>query len=107
LGKPKALQVEEDKVLAEVIVSVIYQIMSLTRKRHRRGHWIPHKTIPIEGNFLKTWRGEYSGRVKLSLVQKEQLSGMLTTWLKDASPSTRRVGLTRDCTGTTTSSILG
>jgi hypothetical protein len=72
LGKPKALQVEEDKALAEDIVSVIYRIMSLTGKDIGRGHWIPHKTIPIEGDLLKTREGENSGRVKLSLVQKVQ-----------------------------------
>jgi hypothetical protein len=32
LGKPKSLQVEKDKVLVKVIVSVIYRIMSLTGK---------------------------------------------------------------------------
>jgi hypothetical protein len=31
-GRPKSLQVEEDKVLTEVIVSVLCQIMSLPRK---------------------------------------------------------------------------
>jgi hypothetical protein len=32
---------------------------------------------------------------------------MLTTWLKNASPSKERVGLTENCVGTTTSSTVG
>jgi hypothetical protein len=37
LGIPKALQVEEDKVLMEVIISALYQIMSLPGKDIVRG----------------------------------------------------------------------
>jgi hypothetical protein len=36
-----------------------------------------------------------------------EISGILMTWFKDASPSTKRAVLTRYFTGATTSSILG
>jgi hypothetical protein len=49
LGKPKALQVEEDKFLAEVIVSVIYQIMYLTRKDIGRGIGYPTRPSQSKG----------------------------------------------------------
>jgi hypothetical protein len=61
LGKPKALQVEEDKVLAEDIsLRDISDNVSYV-ERHRRGNWIPHKTIPIEGDLLKTQRERNRG----------------------------------------------
>jgi hypothetical protein len=46
LEKPKAYQVEEDKSLAEDIVSVIYRIMSLTKKD--MGGGIGYPTIPSQ-----------------------------------------------------------
>jgi hypothetical protein len=41
LGKPKSLQVEEDKALVEDIASVIYHIMSLIRKDIGKGIGYP------------------------------------------------------------------
>jgi hypothetical protein len=49
LGKPKALQVEEDKVLAEVIISMIYQIMSLTGKDIGGGIGYPTRPSQSKG----------------------------------------------------------
>jgi hypothetical protein len=106
LGKPKSLQVEEDKALAEDIVSVIYQIMSLTGKDIGGG--IGYPTRPSQSKGTSSGLGGRVLRERKNLSHSEGAgSGMLMTWLKDASPSTRRVGLTRDCTGMTTSSILG
>jgi hypothetical protein len=49
LGKPKALQLEEDKALAEDIVSMIYQIMSLTGKDIGGGIGYPIKPSQLKG----------------------------------------------------------
>jgi len=94
LVKPKALQVEEDKVLAEVIVSVIYLIMPLTRKDIGEGIGYPTRPSQLKGNFLGLER-RVLRESKTLLCLEGELSRMLTTWLKDESPSKRRVGLTR------------
>jgi hypothetical protein len=49
LGKPKALQVEEDKVLAKVTFSMIYRIMSLTLKGIGGGIGYPIKPSQSKG----------------------------------------------------------
>jgi hypothetical protein len=106
LGKPKSLQVEEDKALAEDIASMIYHIMSLIGKDIGRG--IGYPTRPSQSKGISSILGGREIREIKNLSCSEGVgSGMLTTWLKDASPSTRRVGLTEDFTGTNTSSILG
>jgi hypothetical protein len=61
LGKPKSLQVEEDKSLAEDMVFVIYRIMSLTGKYIGGGIGSPQNS-----------KGEELEKAKLSLVQKVQ-----------------------------------
>jgi hypothetical protein len=61
LGKPKAFQVEEDKVLAGgYLLNDISENTSYL-KRHRRRNLIPHKTIPVKGNLSKTWRESTRG----------------------------------------------
>jgi hypothetical protein len=49
LGRPKALQVEEEKVLMEVIVSVIYRIMSLLGKDIGGGIGYPMRPSQSKG----------------------------------------------------------
>jgi hypothetical protein len=49
LRKPKSLQVEEDTFLMEVIVSVIYQIMSLTGKYIGGGIGYPTRPSQSKG----------------------------------------------------------
>jgi hypothetical protein len=106
LGKPKAHQVEKDKALAEDIISAIYQIMSLTGKDIGGGIGYPTRPSQLKGTSSGLG-GRVLGEIKNISYSEGAGSRMLMTWLKDASPSTRRVGLNRDCTGTTTYSILG
>jgi hypothetical protein len=102
LGKPKDHQVEEDKTLAEDIVSSIYQIMSLIGKYIGGG--IGYPTIPSQskGSSSRLGGREIGESKTLSHSEGGRL-GMLMTWLKDASPSTRGSILTRYCIGMTTS----
>jgi hypothetical protein len=70
LGKPKAFQVEEDKILAEVTLSTIYRRMPLIWKGVEEGSLRLYKIIPIKGNHPRTWRECARERVECSLVQK-------------------------------------
>jgi hypothetical protein len=65
LGKPKALQVEEEKVITEYIVSLMVRIMSLIGKDiGGGGYGMPHQVVPIEGNLVGTWREIIRGKNK-------------------------------------------
>jgi hypothetical protein len=106
LEKPKAFQVEEDKVLMKVIISVIYQTMSLTGKDIGGGIEYPTRPSQLKGISSRLRGGELRERKNISHLEGVG-SRMLTRWLQGASSSTRGVGLTRDCTGTITFSIPG
>jgi hypothetical protein len=57
LGKPKDLQIEEGKVLTEVIVSMLYRIMSLLGKDIGGGIGYPTRPSQSKGNSSRLeWR---------------------------------------------------
>jgi len=97
---------KDDKALTKYIFYVIDQIMSLTGKYIGAGIGYPTRPSQSKGTSLGPGGRELGGRINLSHSEGAG-SGILMTWFKHATPSTRRVGLTGDCTGTTTSSILG
>jgi hypothetical protein len=69
LGRPKALQVEEDKVLTKVIVSMIYQIMSLPRKDIGAGIGYPKR--PSQSKETLSILGERQlGKIKTLLFKR-------------------------------------
>jgi hypothetical protein len=91
LGKPKAFQVEEDKIIAEVTLSTIYQIFPLIWKGVEEGirgstrsFQSKETTLGIVGSILKD-----SGI--LPSEEGTELE-MLSSWLKDLLPSKIRVG---------------
>jgi hypothetical protein len=106
MGKPKALKVMEDKVLAEVIVSVIYRIMSLTLKEIGGG--IGYPKIPSQSKGTSPGLG---GRVlsesKILSCSEGAESEMLMTWYRMYRNRIRKERSTENCIGATTSSTIG
>jgi len=93
-------------VIAEVTFSMIYQIMSLTSKD--MGGCIGYPTRPSQSKRNSSGlEGRVLGESKTLSHSEGAVSEMPTTWLKDASPSKGRVGLTKNCIDTTTSSNIG
>jgi hypothetical protein len=80
LGKPKALQVKEEKVLMEYIVSVMVRIMSLSGTNIGGGNGMSHQVIAVEGDLIRTSERErvFRGRMNLSCSEGGRL-GMLMT----------------------------
>jgi hypothetical protein len=127
-GRPKSLQVKEEKVLTEGIVSVLYRIMSLPRNdigggigylttlsqskgissRLGRRELGKNKTLSSsEGEvleILRTWHIRYRTRIRRGGSTKNCIGMTTSLYL---SLSKRRVGSTKNCIDTTTSSTIG
>jgi hypothetical protein len=78
LGKPKALQVKEEKVLTEYIVSVMVRIMSLNGKDIGGGMGCPIRSSQSKGASLGLGGRVFRGRMNLSCSEGGRL-GMLIT----------------------------
>jgi hypothetical protein len=128
LGKPKAFQVEEDKILAEVTLSTIYRRMPLIWKGVEEGiqgstrsFQSKETTIGLGGRILeesgilpcvegielemiRTWHKRYRTRTRRAGSTENYID--MTTPL-DLSLSKRRLASTEYFIGTTTSSTIG
>jgi hypothetical protein len=78
LGNPKALQVEEEKVLTEYIVSVMVRIMSLSGKDIGGGMGCPIRSSQSKGTSSGLRGRVLGGRMNLSCSEGGRL-GMLMT----------------------------
>jgi hypothetical protein len=78
LGKPKALQVEEEKLLTEYIVSMMVQIMSLTGKYIGGRMGCPIRSSQSKGTSPGLGGRALGGRKNLSRSEGEG-SNMLMT----------------------------
>jgi hypothetical protein len=78
LGKPKALQVEEEKVLTEYIVSVMVRIMSLNGKDIGGGMGCPIRSSQSKGTSSGLGGRALGERINLSRSEGVGL-GMLMT----------------------------
>jgi hypothetical protein len=106
LGKPKAFQVNEEKVLMEDTVSVMVRIMSLNGKYISGEMGCPIRSSQSKGTSLGLGGRAFGGRIYISHSEGGRCE-MLMTWMKCASFFLGRVGLTRDFTGVAISSIIG
>jgi hypothetical protein len=66
LGKPKDFQVEEEKVITEYMVSVMFQIMSLARKDIGGGMGFPIRSSQSKGTASGLGGRAFGGRINLS-----------------------------------------
>jgi hypothetical protein len=66
LGKPKSLQVEEEKAIKEYIVSVMVRIMSLNGKDIGGGMECPIRSSQSKGTSLGLGGRAFEGRINLS-----------------------------------------
>jgi hypothetical protein len=78
LGKPKALQVKEEKVITEYIVSVMVRIMSLAGKYIGGGMGCPIRSSQMKGTSSGLGGRALRGRRNLSHLEGEG-PGMLMT----------------------------
>ena len=90
----------------EDTVSMMVQIMSLNGKDIGGGMGCPIRSSQSKGTSSGLRGRAFKGRINLSHLEGGGC-GMFMTWLKGVSFSSGRVGLTRDCTGVATSSIIG
>jgi hypothetical protein len=91
LGKPKAFQVKEEKVLMEDTVFVMVQIMSLDGKYIGGGMGCSIRLSQSKGTSSGLGGREFGGRISLSHLEGGRCE-MLMTWMKGASFSSGRVG---------------
>jgi hypothetical protein len=102
LGKPKVIQVEEDKVLMEVNVSIIYGILSLRVKYIGGGIGYPTRPSQSKGTSSRLGGRELGKSKTLSYSEGAGIE-MLRTWHRRYKTRTRRVRSTKNCIGATTS----
>jgi hypothetical protein len=76
LGKPKDLQVEEEKVITEYIVYVMVWIMSLSGTYIGGGMGCPVRSSQSKGTSSKLGERVFGGRMNLSYSEGGRL-GML------------------------------
>jgi hypothetical protein len=89
-------------VPTEVIVSMLYQIMSLSRKDIGRGIGYPTRPSKSKGTLSRLgWRE--LGKSKTLSCSEGEVIEMLRTWHRSYRTKTRRAGLTKNCIGATTS----
>ena len=93
-------------MVMEDTVSVIVGIISLNGKDIGGGMECPITSSQSKGTSLGLGGRVFEGRINLSHSEGGGC-GMSLTWMKGVSFSSGRVGLTRDCTGVATSSIIG
>jgi hypothetical protein len=93
-------------VLMEDTVSMMVRIMSLNGKDIGGGMGCPIRSSQSKGTSSGLGGRAFGGRISLSHSEGGRCE-MLMTWMKGVSFSSGRVGLTRDCTGMATSSIIG
>jgi hypothetical protein len=96
LGRPKSLQVEEDKVLTDVIVSVIYRIMSLPGKDIGGGIGYPTRPSQSKGTSSRLGGRELE-KSKIIFCSEGEVLEMPRTWhiRYRTRTRTRRVGSTK------------